>query len=122
MLKDGFMKSLLFIMLPFWLLAKSSFITPMEYATSLYKNPRGIGCHKCHGQNGEGRVVANYEHKKEKKSFAGPAINNIGFNDFFASLNVRKNGMPRYFLTQKEIKALYFYLQEKKREGGADVK
>lgn len=122
MLKDGFMKSLLFVMLPFCLLAKSSFITPMEYATSLYKNPRGIGCHKCHGQNGEGRIVAKYEHKNEKKSFAGPAINNISFNDFFTSLNTRKNGMPRYFLTQKEIKALYFYLQEKKREGGTDVK
>jgi mono/diheme cytochrome c family protein len=122
MLKDGLMRGMLFLLLPFWLFAKSSFITPMEYATSLYKNPRGIGCHKCHGESGEGRVVAKYEHKNEKKSFVGPPINSISFNDFFTSLNVRKNGMPRYFLTQKEIKALYFYLQEKKREDGADVK
>lgn len=122
MLKDGFMRSVLFILLPFLLLAKSSFITPMEYATSLYKNPRGIGCHKCHGESGEGRVVAKYEHKNEKKSFVGPPINSISFNYFFASLNVRKNGMPRYFLTQKEIKALYFYLQEKNRAGAIDVK
>lgn len=116
------MRSVLFILLPFWLLAESSFITPMEYATSLYKNPRGIGCHKCHGKSGEGRIVAKYEHKNEKKSFVGPPINSMGFNDFFTSLNVRKNGMPRYFLTQKEIKALYFYLQEKKREGAEDVR
>ncbi len=116
------MRSLLFITLPFWLFAKSSFITPMEYATSLYKNPRGIGCNKCHGESGEGRIVAKYEHKNEKKSFAGPPINSISFNNFFTSLNVRKNGMPRYFLTQKEIKALYFYLQEKKREDIVDVR
>lgn len=97
-------------------MAQTDFITPMEYASSLYKNPRGIGCHNCHGDFGEGKVVALYEHKNEKKSFAGSAINSMNFDDFFAALNVRKNGMPRYFLTQKEIKALYFYLQEKKKE------
>jgi len=87
----------------------------MEYGSSLYKNPRGIGCHKCHGESGEGKIVATYEHKNEKKSFSAPAINSMNFSSFFNSLNVRKNGMPRYFLTQKEIKALYFYLQEKKK-------
>jgi hypothetical protein len=122
MLKGRFMRNALFLLLPFSLLAESSFITPLEYASSLYKNPRGIGCHKCHGEFGEGRVVATYEHKNEKKSFVGPVINSMDFNDFFKSLNVRKNGMPRYFLTQKEIKALYFYLQEKKKENISNVK
>ncbi|MCK9453609.1 MAG: cytochrome c [Sulfurimonas sp.] len=116
------MRSILLVLLPFYLLAQSSFITPMEYASSLYKNPRGIGCHRCHGEFGEGKIVAKYEHKNEKKSFIGPVINSMNFNDFFNSLNVRKNGMPRYFLTQQEIKALYFYLQEKKTESSLNVK
>jgi hypothetical protein len=116
------MRSVLFVSLPFLLLAKSSFITPMEYASSLYKNPRGIGCHKCHGEAGEGKLVAKYEHKKEQKSFIGPPINSMDFNQFYRALNVRKNGMPRYFLTQGEIKALYFYLQEKKKGSTSNVK
>lgn len=116
------MRGILFVLLPFSLLAKSSFITPMEYASSLYKNPRGIGCHKCHGESGEGKTVAKYEHKNEKKSFSAPSINSMDFSNFYTSLNVRKNGMPRYFLTQKEIKALYFYLQEKKKESSLNVK
>lgn len=108
------MKGILFLFIPFCIFAKSSFITPMEYSSSLYKNPRGIGCHNCHGENGEGKLVANYVHKNEKKSFGGPAINNIDFERFYKALNTRKNGMPRYFLTKKEIQALYFYLQKKK--------
>jgi hypothetical protein len=94
----------------------------MEYASSLYKNPRGIGCYKCHGDSGEGRLVAKYIHKKETKTFGGPAINSIDFNGFYKALNTRKNGMPRYFLTTKEIQALYFYLQEKQNEGASNVK
>jgi hypothetical protein len=88
----------------------------MEYSSSLYKNPRGIGCHHCHGESGEGRVVAKYMHKKEQKKFAGPSINNIDFEVFYKALNSRILGMPRYFLTKKEIQALYFYLQEKQRK------
>lgn len=110
------MRAILFLFLPLYMQAKSSFITPMEYSSSLYKNPRGIGCDKCHGDFGEGRLVAEYIHKGQKKSFKGPAINSMNFDDFYNSLSVRKNGMPRYFLTDKEIKALYFYLQEKKRK------
>jgi len=110
------MKYIIIFLLPLSLLAKSSFITPMEYSSSLYKNPRGIGCNHCHGENGEGKIVAKYIHKKEKKDFGGPTINNIDFNEFYKALNVRKRGMPRYFLTKKEIQALYFYLQEQQKK------
>ena len=116
------MRDILLLLLPFSLFAQTSFITPMEYASSLYKNPRGIGCQNCHGDSGEGRVVARYKDKKEKKSFVGPEINSMDFNNFFTALNVRKNGMPRYFLTHKEIQALYFYVQEKKKEKNSNVK
>ncbi|QOY55821.1 cytochrome c [Candidatus Sulfurimonas marisnigri] len=116
------MRYILFLLMPFYLFAKSSFITPMEYASSLYKNPRGIGCHLCHGESGEGRLVATYMDKKIKKSFSGNAINSLDFGKFHKALNERKNGMPRYFLTKKEIQALYFYLQEKKKKSSSNEK
>ena len=113
------MKYVLTLLIPVLLFGDSSFITPMEYASQLYKNPRGIGCQHCHGNNGEGKIVARYIHKKEKKSFNGPVINNLDFNKFYKALSIRKRGMPRYFLTKREIKALYFYLQEKKETNNA---
>ena len=101
--------------MPFLLGASSSFITDMEYASQLYKNPRGIGCHHCHGNHGEGKLIANYIHKEEKKSFSGPVISEMSFAAFHQALNERKRGMPRYFLTKKEVQALYLYLQENKK-------
>ena len=106
------MKYILFLLTPFYLYATSSFITPTEYAAQLYKNPRGIGCNKCHGENGEGKLIARYKHKGEDKSFRGPEIINIKYNEFYKALNRRKNGMPRYFLTDKEIQALYLHLHQ----------
>lgn len=116
------MKYIYFLILPFFLYAKSSFITPMEYASQFYKNPRGIGCEHCHGENGEGKLVASYVHKKEKKTFEGPPINSMSFDDFHKALSVRKLGMPRYFLTKKEVEALYFYVNEKKGDVANDKK
>ncbi|MDD2904941.1 MAG: c-type cytochrome [Sulfurimonas sp.] len=108
------MKYILFLLLPLFLYAQSSFITQEEYAAQLYKNPRGIGCQHCHGDKGEGRVVAKYIHKKVEKSFAGSAINNLEYAAFYKALNSRIDSMPRYFLTPKEISALYFYLNADK--------
>lgn len=96
---------------------ESTFISPLEYASQLYKNPRGIGCQHCHGDKGEGKLVANYMHKNIKKEFVGPKIIGSDFKDFFEALNQRNRGMPRYYLTRKEIQALYLYLnQENKNE------
>jgi len=94
--------------------AETSFITPEEYAQQLYNNPRGISCALCHGKNGEGKLIANYVHKNEDKSFSAPAINNLEYSDFSRGLNRRKRGMPRYYLTQDEIKALYFYMKNRR--------
>ena len=109
------MKKILILIFPLYIYASSSFITPLEYASQLYKNPRGIGCHHCHGDKGEGKIVATYIDKKKPKNFSGPVINGLDFEYFFNSLNKRKDGMPRYFLTKKEIQALYLYLQESKK-------
>lgn len=97
-----------------------SFITQGEYAAQLYKAPRGIGCHKCHGDKGEGRVIAKYKDKGESKSFNAPAINVLSYENFSDALQKRQAGMPRYFLTDEEIKALYFYLQPPKERQDAD--
>ncbi|EDZ62754.1 hypothetical protein SMGD1_2747 [Sulfurimonas gotlandica GD1] len=106
------MRYLLLFTFPYFLFGATSFITPLEYASQLYKNPRGIGCHHCHGEKGEGRLVASYIDKKVKKTFEGPAINSLDFNVFYNALEKRKNGMPMYFLTKKEVQALYLYLQQ----------
>jgi len=104
------MHYILLWLFPLLLLGSSDFITPLEYASQFYKNPRGIGCQLCHGDNGEGKLIARYKHKGKEHSFSAPAINSMTFPIFFKALNSRKNGMPRYYLTQKEIEALYLYL------------
>jgi mono/diheme cytochrome c family protein len=108
-------KYITFLTFAFYLAADTTFITPMEYASQLYKNPRGIGCHHCHGDDGEGKIVARYIDKNKKKVFKGPAINHMKYQKFFNALNKRNNGMPRYFLTIKEIEALYLYLHRDDR-------
>lgn len=113
------MKYLLLFVFPIFLFGETTFITPLEYASQLYKNPRGIGCHHCHGDKGEGKIVARYIDREEEKRFEGPAINQLDFNVFYKALNKRKNGMPRYFLTKKELQALYLYLQEHKGKKNA---
>ena len=90
--------------------ADVSFITESEYASQLYHSPRGIGCFKCHGEKGEGKLIATYKDKGEKMSFSPPAINKLDFKSFNAAMKKRQKGMPRYFLTQQEIKTLYIYL------------
>jgi hypothetical protein len=38
------------------------------------------------------------------------------FSEFYKALNKRIKGMPRYFLTKKEIEALYFYLHQNEKK------
>ena len=116
------MKVLLLVLLFVSLHSAESFITKEEYAKQLFHSPRGIGCHLCHGESGEGRLIAEYEDKKEAKSFAGPAIRSMDFNKFSHALNSRGRGMPRYFLTKSEIRALYYYLQFKNKKKDNDTK
>ena len=106
------MKYLLLVFISTSLWSESTFISPLEYASQLYKNPRGIGCDKCHGENGDGKLIARYVHKGEKKEFRAPSINGLNYKDFYKALSKRKKGMPRYYLTTKEIQALYLYLNQ----------
>ncbi len=104
------MKNILLLLFPILLFSQTTFITPLEYAAQLYKNPRGIGCQHCHGDNGEGKLIATYIHKDKKKEFVGPKLSGLEFRTFYKGLSKRKRGMPRYYLTKKEIQALYLHV------------
>ena len=101
------------------LLAEDSFITQIEYGKMLYENPRGIGCVNCHGERGEGRLIAYYSHKNKDKELKGVRINHLGFQEFLRSLQESKKVMPKYYLTKSEIQAIYKYLQSKKGNKGS---
>ncbi len=109
----------LFLTLSSSVYSEVSFITDAEYASQLYHNPRGIGCYKCHGEKGEGKLIATYKDKGEQLSFSPPAINTLTYEAFVAAMMARQKGMPRYYLTPKEVKVLYNYLHPVERE---DVK
>lgn len=104
------MRAVVFLGLVFVLSHADSFITKEEYAAGLYHNPRGVGCHLCHGEAGEGKLIAKYRDNGETKVFAGKPINKLPFRDFYLKLNDRIVGMPRYYLTDNEIQTLYYYL------------
>lgn len=98
------------------------FITRDEYMDMLYQNPRGIGCHKCHGLKGEGKILAKYYEndinstKKIKKNFVAPRINDLNLTEFKKGINSSKGIMPRYFLTDEEVVLLFEYLQKFKKD------
>ena len=85
----------------------------------LYKNPRGIGCDKCHGSHGQGMLIAKYKHKDKKsnqvieKSIIAPSINEVSFQVFKKVLVKKRNRsltMPTYFLTIDELTSIHFYI------------
>ncbi len=94
------------------LFGEDSFITQDEYAKMLYQSPRGVGCHKCHGLDGKGMVLGRYRDGNRTVVIRAPDITKLSFFRFKQALQTSKNRlMPHYFLTEKEIKALYYYLQ-----------
>lgn len=102
----------------------ADFITKDEYAKMLYQNPRGIGCDKCHGLQGEGMTLSSYVNDKgEKVNITAPAINNISMKQFKDIFETKSKLMPVYFLTENEKAYLYYYLtktNEKEREEDVD--
>ena len=105
------MKQLLFL-LPLFSFANEDFISHYEYGQMLYANPRGVSCSQCHGEKGEGKVIVSYTEKNEKKVIKGMDIRRESLSRMIQSVNVDHPIMPRYYLTNEEIKAIYDYLQE----------
>ena len=105
------MKKIILIFTTFLLHVEAEdFITEMEYAKMLYSNPRGIGCNLCHGEKGEGSIIATYKSRGKKRVLKAPAINELSKKRFFKALEKPKSVMPKYFLTKKEIEVLYLYV------------
>ncbi|MDR2342562.1 MAG: cytochrome c [Campylobacteraceae bacterium] len=90
------------------------FIKKGDYAKLLYSNPRGIGCNKCHGENGKGNDIALYIQKGKQKVLSAPAINNTSKAQFFTALKNPKSVMPKYSLTLEEFESLYEYVSSKR--------
>jgi mono/diheme cytochrome c family protein len=120
---------LILLLLPILLLSQDndSFLSDIEYGKMLYNNPRGIPCSKCHGKKGKGghKIAKYYDKYSNPKILKGEDITKYSLKDLTASLsnqfrdkkNHRKRHkiMPIYYLTDKEIKAIYLYLQSVKK-------
>jgi len=121
---------LIFLIFPIFLLADESFISNLEYGEMLYKNPRGIGCIKCHGTNGKGKLIATYTNDKtgQKEKLIAPDITKISYKIFYNKIKYSKvlkkgkfrvlnySAMPKYnYLVDDEIKSIYNYLHKGKK-------
>ena len=98
-----------------------SFITEKEYGAMLYKNPRGIGCNKCHGEKGEGSLIAKYKELNATGEYyetelVAPAINRLSLQEFADGVTESKGVMPSYFLTQDEIIIIYKFIKDLNKE------
>jgi mono/diheme cytochrome c family protein len=96
--------------------AESSFITKDEYAKMLYNAPRGISCAKCHGDVGEGKIVAAFVDKGRPKTLQTAPIYHLDYTRFEKGVKNSRSIMPKYYLTDSEIAALYYYLQSANRK------
>ncbi len=98
----------------------NSFITKFEYGAMLYENPRGVGCVLCHKKGDKNVVISKYKElnketkELEEKSIIAPAINKVTFEIFLEKMTADKTDskvMPTYFLTDDELKSLYYYIK-----------
>ena len=90
--------------------SRQDFLTLFEYGKALYKNPRGIGCIKCHGDNAEGAMISEIRQNGKAKNIAAPDIRGVNFIKFESALKNPKGIMPSYNLTSSELIALYKFL------------
>ncbi len=93
-----------------------SFISEYEYGQMLYNNPRGVSCSQCHGKSGEGQVIVQYKKSLGKEAIRGADIRKKTLHEMIKSVNAYHKVMPRYYLTDDEVKAIYGYLQKKNRD------
>ena len=102
-----------------YLFAQESFMSKYEYGQMLYHQPRGVSCAACHGERGEGKIIATYmeiqkDKTKVKKVLKGSDIRQISLEKLTKALNTGPSVMPKYFLADEEIRAIHFYLNAQK--------
>lgn len=101
----------LWLLFPLLLCGQEDFISHYEYGEMLYANPRGISCAQCHGESGEGKIIVEYRDIHGKQALKGSDIRRESLSDMINSVNNYHKVMPRYYLTNEEVKAIYDYLQ-----------
>ena len=106
----------LWILFPLLLWGQEDFISHYEYGEMLYENPRGVSCMRCHGKSGEGQVIVEFHDIHGKQSIKGSDIRNKTIKDMITSVNSYHKVMPRYYLTDEEVKAIYDYLRVKNQD------
>ncbi len=92
----------------------ADFISTYEYGESLYRDPRGISCAKCHGEEGGGSLISDTPDKELRRRFSAPNIKNVSRERIRFALKRGRSIMPVYRLTDHEIEALYIYLNTQK--------
>ena len=103
----------LWMLIPLMLSAEEDFISHYEYGQMLYTNPRGISCSQCHGESGEGQTIVEYRDIHGKQALRGSDIRQNTLDEMITAVNSYHKVMPRYYLTEEEVKAIYDYLQKK---------
>lgn len=107
------MKVLITVTFLISLLLSDDFISEFEYGQMLYQSPRGVSCASCHGKLGEPTYVATLtEDNGSKVDFITPDIRKLSIKQFRKALDKGGKIMPKYYLTNKEIEAIYRYIQE----------
>ncbi len=106
------MKRLL-LLLPLLLGANEDFISHYEYGEMLYNNPRGVSCSQCHGKDGAGTTIVEFRDIHGKQAIKGSDIRKDSLQAMIKSVSSYHEIMPRYYLTDEEVKAIYDYLQKK---------
>ena len=105
----------LWLLIPLIGFSSESFISDYEYGEMLYDNPRGVGCKQCHGNNGEGKNIVKYRDKKGEHIIMGADIRKKSLVAMIRSVNKRHKVMPRYYLTDDEVKQIFNYLKVKNK-------
>ena len=89
------------------------FITDFEYGQMLYRDPRGASCAACHGETGSGKLIGEYPDKTGRiVTLLGPDIRHATLKQIRDSVTKGSGVMPRYFLTEQEVKTIHAYLQK----------
>ncbi len=94
----------------------SQMISEFEYGQMLYNNPRGVSCMPCHGVKGGGKEIVSFVEDNIKKTLVAPDIRDKSFEDYKKAVKTGPSIMPKYFLTQEELKAIFSYIQRAKME------
>lgn len=102
------------------IVSEYDFITANEYGKYLYENPRGISCKRCHGEFGEGKMIAKYIKNGKEVELKAPNIVTLSKEKFELALINSKGVMPKYYLTKQEIDAIYAYIKSNTQNTNLD--